>query len=55
MLRLFLTAPSHLRSPVQNTETGKTSLVYQAEIITAVPSDHEYGDKHGHNLLDFEK
>ena len=49
------TAPSHLRSPVQNTETGKTSLVYQAEIITAVASDHEYGDKHGHNLLDFEE
>ena len=28
--------------------------MYQAEIFTAVPSDHEYGDKHRHNLLDFE-
>ena len=42
------TAPSHLRSPVQNTETGITSLVYHAEIIMAVPSDHPSGDKRGH-------
>ena len=41
-------APCHLRSPVQNTETGNTSLVYQAEIIMAVASDRAYGDKHGH-------
>ena len=39
--------PSHLRLPVQNTETGNTSPVYQAEIITGVPSDHAHGDKHG--------
>ena len=41
------TAPSHLPSPVQSAETGNTSLMYQAEIIMGVPSDHAYGDKHG--------
>ena len=41
------TAPSHLRSPVQYTETGNTSLVYQLEIIMAVPSDQGVRDKHG--------
>ena len=40
------TTPSHLRSPVQNAKTGNTSLMYQAEIILGVPSDHAYGDKH---------
>ena len=41
------TAPSLLRSPVQNAKTGNTSLVYKAEIVMGVPSDHAYGDKHG--------
>ena len=41
------TVPSHFRSPVQSAETGNISLVYQAEIVMGVPSDHAYGDKHG--------
>ena len=41
------TAPSHLRSHVQNAITGYTSFVYQAKIVMGVPSDHAYGDKHG--------
>ena len=41
------TAPSHLRSHVQNAKTGYTSLVYQAKIVMGVSSDHAYGDKHG--------
>ena len=41
------TVPSHFRSPVQSAETGNISLVYQAEIVMGVPSDHAYSDRHG--------